>query len=59
MPLPIHPGFYVYIDALSGAQRIEVVQDGDELCARFEDDFEGPCLVPVADMNGEFTTAAT
>lgn len=57
MPLPTLPGFYVYTDALSPPQRLEVVRDGDELCARFEDEVEGPCLIPVTDMNGEFTPA--
>jgi hypothetical protein len=54
MPLPTRPDFYVYTDPNSPPQRIQVVQDGDELCARFVDEFEGPCLVPVKDMAGEF-----
>jgi hypothetical protein len=54
MDAPTAPGFYVYTDALTPAQRIQVVQDGDSLCARFVDEWEGPCLVDVADMAGEF-----
>lgn len=54
MQLPTAPGFFVYTDPLTPPQRIQVVRDGDELCARFVDEWEGPCLVPVADMAGEF-----
>lgn len=53
--IPTKPGFYWFTD-FPGAppQRIEVLHDGGELCARFEDETEGAALLPVADLAGDF-----
>lgn len=57
MPTPTTPGPFIYTDPIgSPPEPIEVVLDGDDLAARFDGD-EGPCLVPVADMSGDFQPA--
>jgi hypothetical protein len=52
---PTIPGFYWFTDdPKAPAQRIEVLLDDGELCARFEDEVEGTALLPVADLAGDF-----
>jgi hypothetical protein len=51
-------GAYRFTDAIGGApQRVDVVLDGGELCARFLDDEGDVELVPVADMQGTWARA--
>jgi hypothetical protein len=58
MATPTAPGTYLYTDPIgSPPERLEVVLDGGELVARFDDPDDGAQLVPVADMAGEFTPA--
>lgn len=54
---PMTPGTYLYTDPGTPPQRVEVVLDDGELCARFEDEVEGVALVPVADMAGQWSPA--
>lgn len=54
MPTPDRPGAYIYRDPLTPPLRVKVVQDGDQLCAVFQDAEEGDCLVPVTDLAGDF-----
>jgi hypothetical protein len=57
MTTPTLPGDYIYTDPIgSPPERIKVIVDGEQLAARFDGD-EGPCLVAVADMSGEFKPA--
>jgi hypothetical protein len=53
---PATPGFYWYTDPIGApTERVEVLQDGNTLVARFVDGDGDPELVPVADMAGTFT----
>lgn len=52
--IPSKPDYYVYTDPGMPAQRIQVVRDGEELCARFVDDDGAVELVPVKDMAGSW-----
>lgn len=57
---PTRPGLYTFLDAIGGpAQPIEVVEQDGELLALFPpaDGDEG-AYVPVADMLGDFSSAA-
>lgn len=59
MTTPTAPGPWIFTDAIGApAQRIEVIREGDELLAQFPaEDGEDGCLVPVADMNGDWAPA--
>jgi hypothetical protein len=53
-PLPQQPGWFHFTDAIGApAERVEVVDDAGELCARFNDDGDIE-LVPVRDMAGSW-----
>jgi hypothetical protein len=53
--IPTAPGFYWFTDQPGApAQRIEVLRDGGELVARFEDEDEGEALVQIEPMSGDF-----
>lgn len=49
--------WYWFTDQPGHRQRIHVVDDAGELCARFEDDGD-VTLVPVRDMAGDFELTA-
>jgi hypothetical protein len=55
--LPTAPGSYLFTDAIGAPpERLEVVEDAGELCARFEGGDE-VVLTPVRNMQGTWAPA--
>lgn len=53
---PSVPGTYLFTDQPGHTEHIEVVVDGDVLCAKFKDE-DGHELIPIADMAGTWERA--
>lgn len=58
MPTPTAPGRFIYIDPIgSPPEPVELVLDGEDLCAQFLEAEAQAELICVRDMAGEFRPA--